>query len=123
MSTIDTAEFERRLRDERTRLQEALENVRREHPGSLVDETGDLASGSDNHLGDFGTETFERELDEGLAEGAERQLQQIDAALRRIEDGTYGACAVDGKPIPVERLRAVPWATLCIDHQREQEQV
>jgi RNA polymerase-binding transcription factor DksA len=122
MSTIDTAEFEQRLRDERERLEKALENLQSEHAGSLSDETGDLVSGSDNHLGDFATETFERELDEGLVEGDERRIADIDAALQRIADGSYGTCAADGKPIPLDRLRAVPWATLCIDHQREQEQ-
>jgi len=123
MSTIDTAEFEQRLREERERVEQALEHLRSEHTGSLTEETGELAdAGTDNHLGDLGTETFERELDEGLAEGDERRLQEIDAALQRIDDGSYGRCAVDGGPIPLERLRAVPWATLCIDHQREQEQ-
>jgi RNA polymerase-binding transcription factor DksA len=123
MSTIDTAEFEQRLREERERIVKAIENFETEHGGgSLTDETGDLANGSDNHLGDFGTETFDRELDEGLAESDRRRLAEIDAALQRIQDGSYGRCSVDGKPIPVERLRAVPWATLCIDHQREQEQ-
>jgi RNA polymerase-binding protein DksA len=122
MSTIDTAEFEQRLRDERERLEKAIANLESEHGGSLEDETGDLTSGSDNHPGDVATETFERELDEGLADGDRRRIEQIDAALKRIEDGRYGMCAVDGRPIPLERLRAVPWATLCIDHQREQEQ-
>jgi DnaK suppressor protein len=51
-----------------------------------------------------------------------RQLGQIEAALARIEDGSYGRCAICGKPIGEERLRAVPWATLCIDDQRRQEQ-
>jgi DnaK suppressor protein len=120
MSTIETGEFKERLLEERRRLQEAVDNLRGEHAGSLQDETQEL-SVADNHPGDVGTETYDRELDEGLEEGAERQLEQIDAALRRIDEGTFGACAVDGKPIPVERLRAVPWATLCIDHQREQE--
>ena len=122
MSTIDTAEFEQRLRDERERLEKAIENLETEHAGSVEDETGDLTNGSDNHPGDFATETFERELDEGLADGDRRRIEQIDAALKRIEEGRYGTCAVDGRPIPLERLRAVPWATLCIDHQREQEQ-
>jgi DnaK suppressor protein len=121
MSTIETDEFKQRLLDEKGRLEAAIDNLRGEHPGSLEDETQEL-SFSDNHLGDAAAETFDRELDGGLEEGAERQLGQIDAALGRIEDGTYGLCAADGKPIPVERLRAVPWATLCIDHQRRQEQ-
>jgi RNA polymerase-binding protein DksA len=121
MSEIETGEFQERLLEERRRLQEAIDNLHGEHGGSLSDETQELTV-ADNHPGDVATETFDRELDEGLGEGALRQLEAIDAALRRIDEGSYGACAVDGKPIPVERLRAVPWATLCIDHQRAQEQ-
>jgi DnaK suppressor protein len=45
-------------------------------------------------------------------------LAHIDAALRRIEDGTYGSCENCGKPISPERLEAMPWATLCIDCKR-----
>jgi DnaK suppressor protein len=124
MSTIDTGEFKERLLEERARLQHAIENLSHEHAdgGSLTDETGELTGGSDNHMGDVATATFERELDEGLQEGAEQQLGQIEAALQRIEEGSYGTCAVDGKPIAEERLRAVPWATLCIEHQRAREQ-
>jgi DnaK suppressor protein len=121
MSTMETDEFKERLLDERRRLQEALDNLHGDHPGSLTDETQEL-SVADNHPGDIATETFDRELDEGLGEGAQRQLEQIDAALQRIEDGTYGTCTTCGKPIGEDRLRAVPWATLCIDDQRRLEQ-
>ena len=44
-------------------------------------------------------------------------LQQVQDALRRIDDGTYGKCAVDGEPIPATRLDAVPWAAYCAKHQ------
>jgi RNA polymerase-binding protein DksA len=121
MTTIDTGEFKQRLLDEQSRLKNALENLQHEHSGSLEDETQELAI-ADNHPGDVATETFDRELDEGLEEGVTRQLSQIDAALARIEDGSYGTCAICGKPIGEDRLRAVPWATLCIDDQRKQEQ-
>ncbi len=121
MTAIDTGEFKQRLLDEKRRLTGALENLQHEHGGSLEDETQELSL-ADNHPGDVATATFDRELDEGLEEGAERQLGQIDAALARIEDGSYGTCAICGKPIGADRLRAVPWATLCIDDQRRQEQ-
>ena len=62
-----------------------------------------------------------RELDEGLEENAEHLIEEIEAALRRIDDGTYGTCVVCGKPIGEERLEAVPYATLCIDDKRKQE--
>jgi RNA polymerase-binding transcription factor DksA len=48
-------------------------------------------------------------------------LEEIDLALDRIEEGTYGTCAVCGREIPEERLAAVPYATLCIDDRRKQE--
>jgi RNA polymerase-binding protein DksA len=123
MSTIDTGAFKERLLDERRHLRAAINNLHSEHAGggSLEDETQELAV-ADNHPGDVATETFDRELDEGLEEGAERQLAQIDAALARIENGSYGTCAICGRPIGEDRLRAVPWATLCIDDQRKQEQ-
>lgn len=120
MSTIETGGFKERLLEERRRLQEAIDNLRNEHAGSLHDETAEL-SVADNHPGDIGTETFDRELDEGLEEGAVRQLEQIDAALKRIENGSFGTCTACGRPIAEERLRAMPWATLCIDDQRKQE--
>jgi DnaK suppressor protein len=62
--------------------------------------------------------TFERELDQTLIEDLEGQLALIDAALKRVEDGTYGRCVVDGKPIPDERLRERPMARFCLEHQR-----
>ena len=64
------------------------------------------------------TETYERELDEGLEEDAREQLRQVEKALGRLESGEYGRCEICGKGIPVERLEAVPWTTLCIDDAR-----
>ena len=64
------------------------------------------------------TATYDRELDEGLEEGAQNTLEEIDAALLRIDEGSYGVCEVCGEPIGAERLSAIPWARLCIDDQR-----
>ena len=118
MSAIDTAEFKELLDQERARIAHAIEYLHKENPGNMEDEVGDVSWGNDNHLGDMATVTYDRELDQGLEEGAAQTLQDIDAALKRIEDGTYGKCAVCGKDIGAERLRARPWATLCIDDQR-----
>ena len=75
--------------------------------------------GVDNHLARHGDASrFDRELDEGLEEGAQQTLDQIDRALAKLDDGTFGTCERCGKPIGEERLRARPWATLCIDDQR-----
>lgn len=118
MGSIDTDEFRRLLEQERERLAKSIAFLHSENPGDMADETGELATANDNHLGDMAAVTFDRELDEGLEEGAQQTLDEIDAALARIEGGTYGRCEADGEQIPVERLRALPWATLCIDHER-----
>jgi RNA polymerase-binding protein DksA len=119
VSTIDTAEYRQRLEDEKVRLLHAVGFLEKENPGSISDELGELAEGgTDNHLGDMATALFDRELDEGLEEGARETLVEIDAALQRIQDGTYGICEGCGKPIGADRLSAIPWARLCIDDQR-----
>ena len=117
--TLDLDRFRTELEGERERLTAALEAVN--HRVSFAEETGELASGPGDHLGDHGSEVFQRELDNGLEENAEHLLSEIDAALGRIENGTYGTCVVCGRPIDEERLEAVPWATLCIDDQRRRE--
>ena len=86
-----------------------------------MEETGDLSIGTDDHIADTATETFMRELDDGLEENAEHLLADVNAARARLEDGTYGTCEACGRRIPEERLEAVPWATLCLDDKRAQE--
>ena len=122
MTTIDTSEFRALLEHERAKIQSAIDHLHQEHPGNLEDELGEVGGrGSDNHMGDVATVTFDRELDYTLEENSEQLLAAIDAALKRIEDGTYGTCARCGKPIPEDRLEAKPYASLCIEHQRELE--
>ena len=120
MSTIETDRFRQMLLDERKRVQDALEYLHAENPGSLEDETGELVS-ADNHLGDVATATFDREMGYTLEDNSETVLAAIEAALRRIDAGTYGICERCGKQIPAERLEARPWAALCIDCQRTAE--
>jgi RNA polymerase-binding protein DksA len=121
--SIDTEHFRSRLQDERRRVAEAIENLQRENPGSLTDETGELNPGYDQHPGDVATELFDRELEYTLQDGEQALLARIDRALARIDDGTYGKCARCGKDIPEERLEARPWAELDIDCQRVVEGV
>jgi DnaK suppressor protein len=116
---LDLARFRGTLESERERLQHASRAVH--HDGSLLEETGDLAIGSGDHIADSATETYLRELDEGLEENAAQVLAEIEEALGRIDDGTYGLCASCGGPIGVERLEAVPYATLCLDDKRALE--
>jgi RNA polymerase-binding protein DksA len=118
-ATINTEHFRKRLLDERTRVQEAIEYLHEENPGSIEDETQEIPS--DNHPADFATVTVDREIDYTLEENEERLLAAIDAALKRIDEGTFGICQSCGRPIDPERLKALPYTTQCIDCKRREE--
>ena len=71
-----------------------------------------------DHPADAGTDNFEQEFSLGLLESERTMLAEIDEALRRIDDGTYGICLGTGKPIGRARLKARPWAKYCIEYAR-----
>ena len=73
------------------------------------------------HMADVGSDNFEQEFNVGLLESKRDLLREIDEALRRIEDGTYGICLATSKPISKARLRAKPWAKYCIEYARRKE--
>jgi DnaK suppressor protein len=122
MSQLNVERFRGLLLERREAVMNALDNLHKENARSLEDETGELVSGSaDQHMADTATETVEREIGNTLEEHDERLLEAIDAALQRIENGTYGKCVNCGAQIPEERLEAMPWATLCIECKRKEE--
>jgi RNA polymerase-binding protein DksA len=118
MSTIDVEPFKTRLLEERGRTVKAISYLHEENRATTEDEQRELSGGSDNHLADIATYTYDRELDSTLEDAEAEHLAHIDAALERIEDGTFGICENCGKPIQRERLEAMPWVTLCIDCKR-----
>jgi RNA polymerase-binding transcription factor DksA len=73
------------------------------------------------HMADIGTDTYDQDFMLGLAESERRRLREIDAALVRIEDRTYGVCQMTGKTIPKARLNAKPWARYTIEAARQIE--
>jgi RNA polymerase-binding protein DksA len=118
MSALDVESFRPLLEAERERILSQIAHLHEENSKSMDDELGELGGRVDNHLGDMASVTFERELDEGLEEGAQQTLAQIERAIAKLDDGTYGTCERCGREIGEERLRARPWALLCIDDQR-----
>ena len=64
------------------------------------------------------SQVFEQQRDLALRDRNEQHLAQVEAALRRLDEGTFGACVRCGKPVGAERLEAIPWAAHCIDCQR-----
>jgi RNA polymerase-binding protein DksA len=121
VTSIDTEHFRHALLEEKQRVEHALATLRDEHSGSLEDEVEEVAATSDNHLADNASATLGREIDYTLGDNAEQVLSEIDGALLRIDDGTYGTCSNCGSEIPRERLEVNPWASLCIDCKRKAE--
>jgi DnaK suppressor protein len=117
-TTLDLQKFRTLLEQQRTELQDELARLQAETADANEDEEG---MGVSNHPADDATDTFTRERNIAVSGDLDQELEDVERALQRIEDGTYGKCAVDGEPISVERLEARPAATMCIEHQREQE--
>jgi DnaK suppressor protein len=84
------------------------------------DSSGDL-SGYSFHMADMASDNFDREFTLGLASNEQQILNMIDAALRKIDEGTYGVCEDCSKGIPMKRLVAMPHARLCIKCQEAEE--
>lgn len=108
-----------RLEAERRRILDSLESSQ----AQLADDDG---SGTDairfgNHLADDGTETFEDEKAAALGLHQQTLVAEIDSALQRLDDGTYGTCTECGGDIAPERLEALPWASTCIDCKAKAE--
>ena len=119
---MDPDAARQRLEAERARLQDMRAGFDEEH---LTDESENESvselSSIDQHQADVGSETFEREKDLSILEQIDSELGDVEWALKRLDDGSYGTCEVDGKPIPEERLEAMPAARLCKEHQVEAE--
>jgi DnaK suppressor protein len=73
------------------------------------------------HMADIGTDTFDQDFMLGLAENDRAKIREIDEALSRIEDRTYGVCQLTGEQIPKSRLNAKPWAKYTVDAARQIE--
>jgi YteA family regulatory protein len=109
--------FRRRLLKEKSSLESRLRNA--DEYGlaeSWRDAAGEL-SPVDNHPADAGTDLFERGKDLALRERMRLRLEDIDQALKRMDEGNYGTCAACGRPIPPARLEAAPETVYCTDHQ------
>jgi len=85
---------------------------------SMRDATGELST-NDNHPADGATEIYERGKDIALQENREHLLEEVLLALESMENGTYGTCAICGRDIPYERLKAIPSTPYCLKHAEE----
>lgn len=121
MTKKQLAEFRDILTTERTRL---LKDVQR-NDKAIRHADGESDSGAgrahSNHMADQGSDEAEYETKLLLSATQNEYLREIEEALQRIEEGTYGYCEVTGKAIGIERLRAIPTARLSIEAQEQME--
>jgi RNA polymerase-binding transcription factor DksA len=99
------------LRAEHDRIQRELEELRAE-----TGNDGELST-IDQHPADAGRELFEEERVQSMIERLEQELQAVERAMQRVEDGTYGISIESGEPIPDSRLEAVPHAERTVEEQ------
>jgi RNA polymerase-binding protein DksA len=119
LTKADREKFKSLLLDYRAALVGDLNHL---EDNALSSRREDAATLDISNFADLGTDNFEKDLTIGLIENSEVTVREIDAALQRIEAGTYGVCEGAGEPVGKSRLRAIPWARLCIDCQRKAEE-
>jgi DnaK suppressor protein len=122
LSAADAKHFRELLLQKR---REILKNVTEFEDEALrksrLDASGDLSC-MPIHMADLGTDNYEQEFSLGLMDSERKLLREIDNALGRIEDKTYGICQGTGKLISRARLEAQPWARYCVEYARLLEQ-
>ncbi len=106
--------FRRLLLEKRAELVGDVESLQ-------VDARNEDASISYEHMADVGTDSYEQEFTLGLVESERKLLVEIDEALDRIRNGTFGVCVISGQPIGEARLEAKPWAKYSIEVARDRE--
>ncbi|MDP9069982.1 MAG: TraR/DksA C4-type zinc finger protein [Actinomycetota bacterium] len=115
---MDSEHVRPRLSEERARLEGLRDDFVAQGltAESEEDSLAELSS-VDQHQADVGTETFHREADLSILERVEAELADVEHALRRLDEGTYGLCEACGKPIGEARLEAQPAARFCLEDQ------
>jgi DnaK suppressor protein len=108
---------------QKERLQALKEELLRIRSGMSADERQRAENESDTQLdsGDMSQEIFTREMDATIGEQVERRLKDVDRALQKMDEGTYGICDDTGEPIPRGRLEAVPEALRTVEAQQRYE--
>ncbi|MFI8625901.1 TraR/DksA family transcriptional regulator [Bacillus altitudinis] len=101
-------------------LKEDVKGSKKKEESMLV-ESNEISNGVGNHIADHGSIYLDRMTEQTLDQVDDQLESEIDAALKRMEDGTYGICEKTGKDIPYERLKAVPYTRYSIDAKKNEE--
>jgi RNA polymerase-binding transcription factor DksA len=119
MTKTDLDSFRRHLQGLAHRLTNDFSQLENEALHSTGGEASGGLSSVPLHPADLGTDSYEEEMNLGLLENADQMLEEINAALARIDQGTFGRCEECQKPISIERLRAVPYTRYCVEDARK----
>jgi len=111
LTPAEIRKFQALLMEKRNNL---LGNVSSMEDDALREQRSDL-SNTPIHMADLGSDSFEQEFTLELMDSERKLISEIDDALKRIENGTYGICEIGGEMIPKQRLNAIPWARCCIN--------
>jgi RNA polymerase-binding transcription factor DksA len=111
---VEDSDARARIEAEQDRVSGLIRQVKRELGDEAESDESEL-SDYDQHPADSGTDTFEREKDLGLLDDLETEYAELEAALARVDAGTYGVDEITGKPIDPERLAAFPAARTNVD--------
>ncbi len=117
-STLE--KFKERLLTMRRRLASEVESIRKNALSRRDTASGDV-SAMPIHMADIGSDNYDKEFALELIEGESQELRDIDAALERLEAGTFGICEQCGGKVGYGRLNAIPFAQLCIECKRTEE--
>jgi RNA polymerase-binding protein DksA len=122
LSDEELAFFRQLLLEKRRELVGDVSTMENEALGkNRADAAGDLSL-MPIHMADIGTDNYEQEFTIGLIANERETLKEIDAAIERIDNRTYGSCLATHKPISKARLKAKPWASHCLEYKRAQEE-
>jgi RNA polymerase-binding transcription factor DksA len=102
------------------RLLELRDQLTRQMDG-LAKESAQEMAGYSLHMADSGTDNFDRDFALSLLSSDQDAVYEIEEALKRIEKDTYGVCELTGKPIPRQRLEAIPWTRFTVEAQAQLE--
>jgi len=120
---LDIEHFRTRLLEEQALAEQTISGTKSAEDPDAGTDRSEITGADENHPADAATDLFLREEDMALVGNAEKILGKIERALAKIEEGTYGLSDTSGEPIPVERLEAVPYATVTTEEQAREEVV
>ena len=120
ISTQQLAALKQQLLAEQTRLTAERNAFRGDNTSDTEEgDTGDVADYDPNDPADEATNLFDRDRTQASIENADRMLSKIARALQKMEEGTYGLSDIDGTPIPLDRLQALPYALTTIEQEEQ----